>query len=286
MSKSLVSIFSMFVLTTLIMLPLQDAEAKRFGGGASFGSKSGYGQKYQRSTERPVNTATSGPRSGGLGSMLGGLAVGGLLAALFMGGGFENINFFDIMVFGLIAFMLFKLFSRRGLAMGGAHQKMQAGTDSQQMFKSAHTNTNDVVTANMSSQPVYEAPKDFLQTDFLLGADKAYRMLQQAWDDGELAEIRGLVTDKVFAEIQQQLQLRSGMNRTEIVDLNSRLLEIRTVGENVEASVMFDCLLREIDDRATQEQRPEQVREVWHFTRPVNGLQPTWYLDGIQQLDL
>jgi len=286
MSKSLVSLFSMFVISTLTLLPLQDAEAKRFGGGASFGSKSGYGQKYQRTTERPANTATSVQRRGGLGSMLGGLAMGGLLAALFMGGAFENINFFDILVFGLIAFMLFKMFSRRGLATGGAPQNLQADADSHQMFKSAHTDTGAMTTSNTASQSLYEAPKGFHEADFLLGADKAYRMLQQAWDDGELAEIRGLVTDKVFAEIQQQLQLRSGENRTEIVNLNSRLLEIRTVGDSVEASVMFDCLLREIDTQHTEEQRPEQVREVWHFTRPVNGLQPTWYLDGIQQLDL
>jgi predicted lipid-binding transport protein (Tim44 family) len=30
----------------------------------------------------------------------------------------------------------------------------------------------------------------------------------------------------------------------------------------------------------------EQVREVWHFTKPVNSKQPKWYLDGIQQLEI
>lgn len=47
---------------------------------------------------------------------------------------------------------------------------------------------------------------------------------------------------------------------------------------------MFDSLLREIDEEQTEEARAEQVREVWHFIKPLNGVQPTWYLDGIQQL--
>lgn len=305
MSKALYTIMSLFVAAMLASLPMQEAEAKRFGSGGSFGGKSPFGQKYQRNVERPQNAtgANAMPqRSGGLGSILGGLVMGGLLAAIFMGGGFENINFFDILIFGLIAFMLFKLFAARrrpavshastGNGFRDANEKaMQRGFDTDVMFKANSTAdvggnaTTGGNTNTTESAPVYEAPKDFNEADFLHGANAAYRMLQQAWDDGELTEIRGLVTDKVFAEIQQQLQQRGGMNRTEIVNLDSRVLEIRTVGKEVEASVMFDSVLREIDDAQTEEAQAQQVREVWHFIKPLNGLHPTWYLDGIQQLE-
>lgn len=279
MSKSLISLFTMIVVATLLLLPLQEAEAKRFGGGASFGGKSGFSQKYQRSAERSAAPSTAASTQGrpGLGSLLGGLAMGGLLAALFMGGGFENINLFDILILALIGFMLFKLLSRRRLATGG----MPSGFDNSQMFRAT---TADMATS--TAAPVYQVPADFNEAEFIGGANHAYRMLQAAWDDGELAEIRALVTDKVFAEIQQQLQLRSGMNRTDIVALDSRLLEIRTVNNQVEVSVMFDCLLREVDTAPLQEARPEQVREVWHFIKGVNSSGASWYLDGIQQLEL
>jgi len=292
--------FSLFAATMLVLLPIHEAEAKRFGGGGSFGGKSSFGQKYQRSVERPNNATTAttqGQRRGGLGSMLGGLAMGGVLAALFMGGAFENINFFDILIFGLIAFMLFKMFARRRPAMNPSsntmdfdspaqNNSMQRGFNTDLMFKDNSSNTSSRNAGTMQAEElVFEAPKDFNEAQFLDGANAAYSMLQQAWDDGELAEIRGLVTDKVFAEIQQQLQQRIGMNRTEIVNLDSRLLEIRTVGEELEASVMFDCLLREIDGEQTEDGRAEQVREVWHFIKPLHGVKPTWYLDGIQQLD-
>ena len=301
MSKTLVGLIALIVGTTLMLFPLQDAEAKRMGGGGSFGSKSSYGQKYQRNVDQApqgkTTPATTG-QSRGFGGMLGGLAMGGLLAALFMGGAFENINFFDILILGVIAFVLFKLFARRRsiLAPPATSQPMQAtasgqdaarGFDTDIMFKGNASNTapsQALHAGTMTDAPVYEAPKEFNQSEFLNGANAAYRMLQQAWDDGELAEIRGLVTDKVFAEIQQQMQSRQGDNRTEILSLESRLLEIRTVAGVIEATVMFDALMREIDAERDETQRPEQIKEVWHFIKPVNGVQPTWYLDGIQQL--
>ncbi len=45
--------------------------------------------------------------------MLGGLALGGLLGALFFGGAFENLNFLDIAIFALIGFLLYRLFAAR-----------------------------------------------------------------------------------------------------------------------------------------------------------------------------
>lgn len=294
MTKILSSLITLILVSSLMLWPLQNAEAKRFGGGGSFGGKSSYGQKYQRSVERPQNTtgtAASTQRRGGFGGLLGGLAMGGLLAALFMGGAFENINFFDILILGLIAYMLFKLFARRGherrQSMAPEGQTMQRGFNTDLMFKSNSPTTlpsQQLHPGSASDEPVYQAPQGFHEGEFLQGANTAYRMLQQAWDEGELAEIRGLVTDKVFAEIQQQMQSRQGENRTELLSLDSRLLEIRTSAGVIEATVMFDALMREIDEEHDLTQRPSQVKEVWHFIQPLNGLQPSWYLDGIQQL--
>jgi predicted lipid-binding transport protein (Tim44 family) len=48
----------------------------------------------------------------------------------------------------------------------------------------------------------------------------------------------------------------------------------------LQATVLFDVIMRE-DNNA----QPDQAREVWHFVKPKNSIQPTWYLDGIQQLE-
>ena len=105
-------------------------------------------------------------------------------------------------------------------------------------------------------------------------------MLQKAWDDRDLSEIRGLSTDKVFAEIQEQIKASTTDNHTDILKLNAELLEIREVGAELEATVLFDVIIREDINAQT-----EQVKEIWHFIKPKNSIQPKWLLDGIQQLE-
>ena len=299
---------------------MSDADAKRFGGGSSFGGRSSYSAPYQRSVAPPARSANQQQAAtpnqaakpgwanrGGLMGMLGGLALGGLLGSMFMGGGFQGINFMDMLIFGGIAFLLYKWFAAKkaGSAQQPAynrtadnsyqetastyHQPQEtqadpAGFDTDILFKKDKNNT---ASSDSYVQPVQQdtgfvsavIPKDFDQQAFLSGAKIAFANLQKAWDERDLAEIRGLTTDKVFAEIQDQLKASDAENRTEILKLEAELLEVREVGSELEAVVLFDSIMRE-DVNA----QAEQVREVWHFIKPKVSIQPKWYLDGIQQL--
>src|SRR5688500_17540058 len=81
-----------------------DAEAKRIGGGKHIGTQR---QSQQQATpgpqQSPSAAPTAAPTSGSKwGGALAGLAAGGLLAALFMGGAFENINMMDIVILALL----------------------------------------------------------------------------------------------------------------------------------------------------------------------------------------
>ncbi|WP_027148557.1 Tim44 domain-containing protein [Methylobacter tundripaludum] len=294
---------------------MSDADAKRFGGGSSFGGRSSYSAPYQRSATPPTRSANqqqaatpnqaarpAGANRGGLMGVLGGLALGGLLGSLFAGGGFQGINFMDILVFGGIAFLLYKLFAAKKAGSvqqptvynrtadhnsASSYQEPQAtqanpaGFDTDVLFKK-DKNKSDSSEAYVQQDADFAAaviPKDFDQQAFLDGARRAFTELQKAWDERDLAEIRGLTTDKVFAEIQDQLKASATENRTEILKLDAELLEVREVGSELEATVLFDSIMRE--DSTAQ---AEQVREVWHFIKPKVSIQPKWYLDGIQQL--
>lgn len=234
--------------------------------------------------------------------MLGGLALGGLLGSMFAGGGFHGINFMDILVFGGIAFLLYKLFAAKKAGSvprpavynrttedtASTFQEPQttqadpAGFDTDILFKK-DKNRPASSGSHLQQDAGFAAaiiPKDFDQQAFLAGAKRAYTELQKAWDERDLAEIRGLTTDKVFAEIQDQLKASTTENRTDILKLDAELLEVREVGSELEATVLFDSIMRE-DNNA----QAEQVREVWHFIKPKVSIQPKWYLDGIQQLE-
>ena len=311
-------LFSALLSLFLVFAGLDNAEAKRFGGGGNFGGRSSYSAPYQRSAQpqrqaqqqqagRQNPAANPAMPNRGLMGMLGGLAIGGLLGSMFMGGGFHGINFMDILVFGAIAFFLFKMFAARKSA---AQQPAYGRTSHDGNFRQDTTPDYQAYDQNQQSQangfntdllfgktkqataepasPGIQQDADFASVTvpagfdtqgFLAGAKIAYKALQKAWDERDLAEIRGLTTDKVFAEIQDQINASTEDNHTDILKIEAELLEVREIGNEIEAVVLFDTVMREdLDAQAGQ------VREVWHFVKPSNPKQTKWLLDGIQQL--
>jgi predicted lipid-binding transport protein (Tim44 family) len=303
---------TLFITLSLTFAGISNVEAKRFGGARSFGGKSSYSSPFRRSTKSNSTRSPSQKKAftqnkasrqamshrGGFMGMLGGLAIGGLLGALFFGGAFEGFNFMDILIFGGIAFILFRLFAskaRRPMSYNeegyAQYQPQPFSTSSQRTTASFDTDVlfdTDKKHHSSSNNDLYNdadffqgtTPKGFDEVDFLTGAKGAFKVLQKAWDQSDLAEIRDLTTDKVFAEIQDQLNNSIEPNRTDVLKLNAELLSIRDIGAELEAVVLFDAIIKE--DANSQ---AEQVREVWHFIKPKNSKQPKWYLDGIQQLE-
>ena len=294
----------LLILSVLSILTMTEADAARMGSGKSFGSKPSYSQPYKapssadRPSAAPQQAIPANPamarnqaareslgRRGGLMGMLGGLALGGMLGAMLFGGAFEHINFMDIIIFALVAFLLFKFLSARrsGQAAvaspGMARQQYEDAPQRGSGFETDVLSTHQRPASAGNAQS--NLPADFDKNAFMSGAKAAYMQLQQAWDTGQLSEMRALTTDQVFAELQDQVRARTGTNHTEILQLELKLLGVADVGGDTrEASVQFDVLMRE-DSSAN----PAWVHEIWHFIRSKHSKQPTWYLDGIQQVE-
>jgi predicted lipid-binding transport protein (Tim44 family) len=308
-------LFSALLTLFLVFAGLNDAEARRFGGGGNFGGRSSYSAPYQRSAQpsrsanqqqqqagRQSPAAAPGMANRGLMGMLGGLALGGLLGSMFMGGGFHGLNFLDMLVFGALAYFLFRMFAARKAATqppvygrtshDTSYQDTSSGYDQPTQNRASGFDTDLLFgksqkPADLSDQNIQQdadfntavIPAGFDTQAFLAGAKIAYKNLQKAWDERDLAEIRGLTTDKVFAEIQDQINALTEDNHTDVLKIEAELLEVREIGNEIEAVVLFDTVMRE--DRDAQ---AGQVREVWHFVKPSNPKQTKWLLDGIQQL--
>ena len=318
MYKRIGLLYSLLLGVFLSVGPLSDAEAKRFGGGASFGSRAAHSSAFKR----PANAMPAAPsasqaqamarnnsvrdglsRRGGLMGMLGGLAIGGLLGSLLFGGAFENINFMDILMFAGVAYMLYRLLAarKRAITPQPAYQRSTEPTgarassdyapppsapaagdpapalESRDWFRGGRKSDYNGGEQDFNQASV---PAGFDQAGFLTGAKLAYHDLQKAWDARDLAAVRRLATDGMYAEIEPRIKEVGVDNRTTVLKLEAELLEAREVGDQLEAVVLFDGIVREGDD-----DQARQVREVWHFTKPRNAQQPTWFLDGIQQLE-
>lgn len=282
-------VFNLFAILlaggALLVTDMGVAEAKRFGGGQSFGGKFSHNQSLNKGNAAPAQKASPAQQRnaerkqqlaqrGGFMGVLGALAVGGLLGALFFGGAFEGVNFMDAVIFGMIIFLLFKLMTRREQTATAYGNTPFGRDDGYQHYEAALNDNGGSDSVDMLRNG---APRDFDRSAFVAGARSCFARLQQAWDEGDLSDIRQFTTDHVFGEIQEQYRASGSQERTEIVSLEAELLSATDSGSKQEVIVLFHAELKEGDKR-------QAVDEVWHFVK-ANTRQTSWLLDGIQQVE-
>lgn len=267
------------------------ADAKRLGGGGSFGSKPSYSGGYSKPTTPSkstpaMNQATprTPSRFGALGGMFGGLLVGGLLGSMLFGGagGFGGPGLLDLLLLGGGAFLLFKFLRARKTATAPSAPYAYAGPN---VEPPRHADAAGGWGQNFSTPPAPPAPTmpaGVDEQEFLAGAKALYTRLQNSWDRRDLDDIRQFASPEVLAEITRQASQDPTPGRTEILMVEARILEARTMGGETVISVLFDAMLREDGPMA----QAEQIREVWHIRRDENAANAQWTLEGIQQLTI
>ncbi|HKM26246.1 MAG TPA: TIM44-like domain-containing protein [Thiopseudomonas sp.] len=259
-----------------------DAEARRFGGGKSFGGmkQRPAAQQQQQKPAAPAKAAPAAgakPAFGGIGGMLMGLAAGGLLASLFMGGGFEGLQIMDMLIFGLIAFVIFKFIASRRRQMpqaataGGPAMQREAHTPAQNIFGT----TAPVATI---SKPVINAPAWFNETSFLQAAEGHFNSLQQHWDANEMEQIAEFVTPELLKFLtEERNSLGDGMQSTYIDDLSVELDSVEEESTITVATITFHGVAK-----TSRFDQGEAFSESWRMER-ANGENQPWLIAGIRQ---
>jgi predicted lipid-binding transport protein (Tim44 family) len=269
----------------LILLTMPDlADAKRLGGGGSFGSRPSYSQNFSKPAPAPSSptqqVAPGASPMGGrgmFGGMLGGMLMGGLVGSMLFGGAFSGISFIDILLIGGGLFLLFRFLRSRQPAMqpSGGPVGAQPGGQPGAAWDNLRSARQQAQAATASVPPGFDA------NEFLEGAKAAYVRLQGAWDARDLDDLKQFTSDEVFAVIKGQAADDPAPGRTEILLLEARLLEVKALGNQTVATVLFDAMLRE----GAPSSPAEQVREAWRFSRYETGGSSHWVVEGIQQLE-
>ncbi|MCK0745598.1 Tim44 domain-containing protein [Chromohalobacter nigrandesensis] len=253
-------------------LGIDHAEAKRLGGGKSFGS-------YSRSADSSAstagrNTATTSQRQPGAGlsrwaGPFAGLLAGGLLASLFFGGAFDGLRFFDILLVALVAWLAFRFLRARRAATASGPQQNERQSHTQQDTP-PFSNAGSTATGSVGSTPEW-----FDKERFLGGAKEHFMTLQRAWDNNDLAQVQEYVTPALYNLLREERAQQPANNRTEIIRLFAELGDIREIGQQAEASVLFHGILDENDEQT-------EFNETWHLIRDLRDGAP-WYVQGIEQ---
>lgn len=248
-------------------LIVNEASAKRFGGGRSFGVQRSYNSLFSSNKSFNKATPTQTANKSRWGGMLGGLLVGGLLASLFMGNGFAN-GIMSWLLLGAAALFIMNLVKRRTApGLQGAHGgSFQPGSPFQ------HINQ---AFSGQTSSGYREQNNQFDEEDFLRFAKVTFIRMQTAYDQMNLQDLQAFTAPEVFAEIKMQLSERGDeANITEVVSLYAKLLDVSKQSLSTVASVQFTGQVKENGELST-------LDEIWHFRQFDN--QEGWVLGGIQQ---
>lgn len=253
----------------------EDAYARRFGGGGSFGMKRSIrppaaAPKTPPKAAPAAGNAAAPKRSSWLGPIAG-IAAGLGLAALMSHLGLSE-EFGSLLLLALLVWAGFALLRRFGARPPAGAQPAWASAQAQSAQPLAFEAQTAAGAAN-------SALASFDAEGFARNAKLQFIRLQAAHDAGNLADIQAVTTPEVFAEIKMQVMERGNApQQTDVVELHAEVLDVTEEAGRYIVSVRFHGLLREEADAA-----PVPFNEAWHLVKPVQGNEG-WRIAGIAQL--
>ena len=270
-----------------------DAEAARLGGGRSAGRQSSQVTQREAARQQPAapgqQQAAQQPRrqwGGLLGGLAAGLGLAWLANALGLGEGFANVLLIALLVMAGMAVLRMRRGGAAQAAGGPAwpaansYNPAKVGNDAsaRPWERAATTAGGSMIGSALSGPQGWGIPADFDIAGFTEAARRNFISLQAAWDKGDEAALRAMMTDEMLAETRARLAERGGQPSQTVVNmLQAQLLGIEELPAEYMASVEFSGLITEDGNG------PSPFREVWNMTKPKTG-PGGWLVAGIQPL--
>jgi len=270
-----------------------DANAKRMGGGKSFGSAPTHQTRQATppasQAAAPGKAAATPAAAGGMSRWLGplaGLAAGGLLASMFMGGGFQGMQIFDFLIIGLIAFVIFRFIAARRrqqnagqpAAAGGFTPPMQRDLPANQPVIPAANSIFGGGSSAAAAAPVINAPSWFNEQRFVEAGKEHFMALQQHWDAAEMDKIAEFVTPQMLSFLKtERADLGDGFQSTYVEELHAQLDGIDELADKTVATLTFSGIVK-----TSRFDQGEAFSESWRMER-ANGENAPWLVAGIRQ---
>ena len=313
--KKLASLMAILMVFSLAFTA-PEAEARRFGGGKSMGRsfKTAPAPKrqpafQQNRTDRQQQNATrnqqNNSRKGMFGGLLGGLLAGGLIASLLGGGAFGGIQMMDILILGLLAFVLFRVFRsmNRAKAMASNHSGTsrfdQPSDQGQQNYRDqlqdlfnndAQASSRDAgfkdAPADSTVEPQtgfgasdvpMDVPSDFNLNAFLNGARDHYRTLQEAWNRSDFKTMQEYLDPALFEQMKPVREQLQGDQHTEVMFVDAEMVRADHTTTVAQISIRFTGKYRD-----TVEGVEEDITDIWHLERDLTRQNAPWLIIGIE----
>ncbi|WP_028455102.1 Tim44 domain-containing protein [Chitinilyticum litopenaei] len=291
MKRILIALFAVFISFAMVV---PDAEAKRVGGGRNSGvQREAPAQKQAQAApqQAPAGAAAQPKKNSWMGP-LAGLAAGLGLAALFssLGLGAEFGSLLTMLLIGVAVFFVIRLLMSRRRASAPANpyapnpHAHYAAAGAPQAWQPTPSAAPAAFTSAAggfgAAAPVaaLNLPVGFDAAAFAREAKLTFIRMQAANDAGDLNDLRQFTSPEMFAEIKLDIAERgSATQRTDVVSVESELVNFELEGNRQLASVRFHGQIRESEGAAA-----EAFDEIWHFSQWRDSGQQ-WVVAGIQQ---
>lgn len=314
--------WSVVVLTLGMVLGGVNAEAKRLGGGSSFGKQSSNvtqrnstppaqpaapAQQGVTNTPKPAPAAAPAPAPRRpWGAMLGGLAAGlglaWLASSLGLGEAFGQVLMVALIAMGVV--MLLGFFMRKRATASAAPMNspfaFQGAGRTPKPYSPDHVGNDasarpfersnlapleggSMIGSALLGSQTWGIPAGFDSEGFLRAAKTNFVTLQSAWDRSDIAALRAMMTDTMLNEIRNQLAEREAHTGAAPNQTDVVMIDARLLGiEELSDEYMASV---EFSGMIREEPSagPSPFREVWNMTKPKSG-QSGWLVAGVQAL--
>lgn len=273
-----------------------DAEAKRIGGGKSFGMQRQSAPPAKAPTAPTAAPATTGAGAaaastgrswmGPIAGLAAGLGIAALASHMGFGEGLANMLMIGLLVAAAIAVFGFIMRKRAmaqqggagGLAYAGAGAQRQSTPEVHALRTPVNGGGGSMIGSSLGEANASRIPADFDVQGFERNAKVNFIRLQAANDAGNLDDIRAFTTPEMFAELQMDLSERGAASQhTDVVRIQAEVIDVEEGDSRYVVSVRFTGETRENGAALA-----ESFDEVWHLTKPRQG-NGGWLLAGIQQ---
>jgi predicted lipid-binding transport protein (Tim44 family) len=196
----------------------------------------------------------------------------------------DTSQFLDIVIFAMIAVFL-GLRLRSVLGRRNPDQAPLAAGD-------------QILNLERSRAPVIDMPTDplaatlarikliepsFDADQFLQGAARAFEMIVQSFAAGDLASLRPLLSDTVFADFKGAIEVRG----KELEDQRMELLHIvsTTLAEASLTNNLAEISVRFVSEQKGADGHEARLIDLWRFGRTLGSSDPNWRLVATGSLD-
>ena len=313
--RTIVAAVSLFALVGVSQIVLENYADARAGGGRSGGFR---GSRSYSSPARPTQpsnparrettpsqqTSPMAPQTGGFMRGLGTAVLGGFLGSMLfsglahgfggLGGGLggSGIGMMEILLFGGLAYFIYRKFRRPALATGNDSMQYQNSQPYTQ-YNSINPPAQETPSSNeIDYRSLTLMDRSFNPDQFLKTAQDSFFKVQGAWNKQDTQALNALCGSqlmKTWEEELTSLRARGQQNRMENIALReSEITEVWT--ENGEDYIttrlranLLDYTVDAKSGAVVSGSNTDQIEfeEYWTFARPVGP--NAWKLTAVQQ---